>query len=160
VLPNEVKPGTSASSYFKPYNDWTYEIGLTPNRMDAMSHLGVARDVTAYLIHHDKKDYRVKSPFSNSFKVDNTTLPIAVEIENNNACQRYSGVSISNVQVKESPQWLQDRLRSIGQRPINNIEDITNFILHETGQPLHAFDADAIKGKKVLVKNLPEGTIF
>jgi phenylalanyl-tRNA synthetase beta chain len=160
VLPGDVKVGTSASSYFKPYNDWTYEIGLTPNRMDAMSHLGVARDVTAYLVHHDKKDYRVKSPFSNSFKVDNTSLPITVAIENNNACQRYSGVSISNVQVKESPQWLQDRLRSIGQRPINNIVDITNFILHETGQPLHAFDADTIKGKNVLVKNLPEGTIF
>ena len=160
VLPNEAKPGTLASSYFKPYTDWTFEIGLTPNRMDAMSHLGVARDVTAYLVHHDKKDYRVKSPFSNSFKVDNTNLPIAVEIQNDNACQRYSGVSISNVQVKESPQWLQDRLRSIGQRPINNIVDITNFILHETGQPLHAFDADAIKGKKVLVKNLPEGTLF
>lgn len=160
VLPNEVKPGTSASSYFKPYTDWTYEIGLTPNRMDAMSHLGVARDVTAYLVHHDKKDYRVKSPFSNSFKTDNTTQPIAVEIANNNACQRYSGVSITNVQVKESPQWLQDKLRSIGQRPINNIVDITNFILHETGQPLHAFNADAIKGKKVIVKNLPEGTPF
>lgn len=160
VLPNEVKPGTPAAAYFKPYTDWVYEIGLTPNRMDAMSHLGVARDVTAYLVHHDKKDYRVKSPFNNSFKTDNTTLPVAVEIVNANACQRYSGVSIANVQVKESPQWLQDRLRSIGLRPINNIVDITNFILHETGQPLHAFNAEAIKGRKVLVKNLPEGTPF
>lgn len=160
VLPAEVKVGTAAAAYFKPYTDWVFEIGLTPNRMDAMSHLGVARDVTAYLVHHDKKDYRVKSPFSNSFKTDNTTLPVAVEIENANACQRYSGVSITNVQVKESPQWLQDRLRSIGQRPINNIVDITNFILHETGQPLHAFNAEAIKGRKVLVKNLPEGTPF
>ncbi|AXY77454.1 phenylalanine--tRNA ligase subunit beta [Paraflavitalea soli] len=160
VLPAEVKVGTAAAAYFKPYTDWVFEIGLTPNRMDAMSHLGVARDVTAYLVHHDKKDYRVKSPFSNSFKTDNTTLPVAVEIENTNACQRYSGVSITNVQVKESPQWLQDRLRSIGQRPINNIVDITNFILHETGQPLHAFNAEAIKGRKVLVKNLPEGTPF
>lgn len=160
VLPAEVKVGTPAATYFKPYNDWIFEIGLTPNRMDAMSHLGVARDVTAYLVHHDKKDYRVKTPFSNNFKVDNTNLPIAVEIENANACQRYAGVSITNVQVKESPQWLQDKLRSIGQRPINNIVDITNFILHETGQPLHAFNADAIKGRKVLVKNLPEGTAF
>ena len=160
VLPPEVKPGTAAASYFKPYTDWTFEIGLTPNRMDAMSHLGVARDVTAYLVHHDKKDYRVKSPFSNSFKTDNTSLPVAVEIENTNACQRYSGVSITNVQVKESPQWLQDRLRSIGQRPINNIVDITNFILHETGQPLHAFNTEAVKGRKILVKNLPEGTPF
>jgi phenylalanyl-tRNA synthetase beta chain len=160
VLPAEVKPGTPAATYFKPYTDWVFEIGLTPNRMDAMSHLGVARDVTAYLVHHDKKDYRVKSPFNNSFKTDNTSLPIAVEIENANACQRYSGVTIANVQVKESPQWLQDKLRSIGLRPINNIVDITNFILHETGQPLHAFNADAIKGRKVLVKNLPEGTPF
>ena len=160
VLPAEVKVGTPAATYFKPYNDWIFEIGLTPNRMDAMSHLGVARDVTAYLVHHDKKDYRVKSPFNNSFKTDNTSLPIAVEIENANACQRYTGVSITNVQVKESPQWLQDKLRSIGLRPINNIVDITNFILHETGQPLHAFNADAIKGRKVLVKNLPEGTAF
>ncbi|MBO9566045.1 MAG: phenylalanine--tRNA ligase subunit beta [Niastella sp.] len=160
VLPAEVKVGTPAATYFKPYNDWIFEIGLTPNRMDAMSHLGVARDVTAYLVHHDKKDYRVKSPFNNSFKTDNTSLPIAVEIENANACQRYTGVSITNVQVKESPQWLQDKLRSIGLRSINNIVDITNFILHETGQPLHAFNADAIKGRKVLVKNLPEGTAF
>ena len=160
VLPAEVKVGTAAAAYFKPYTDWVFEIGLTPNRMDAMSHLGVARDVTAYLVHHDKKDYRVKSPFSNAFKTDNTSLPIAVEIENANACQRYSGVSITNVQVKESPQWLQDKLRAIGQRPINNIVDITNFILHETGQPLHAFNADAIKGRKVLVKNLPEGAPF
>ena len=160
VLPAEVKVGTPAATYFKPYNDWVFEIGLTPNRMDAMSHLGVARDVTAYLVHHDKKDYRVKTPFANNFKTDNTSAPIAVEIENANACQRYSGVSINNVQVKESPQWLQDRLRSIGLRPINNIVDITNFILHETGQPLHAFNAEAIKGKKVLVKNLPEGSPF
>lgn len=160
VLPAEVKVGTPAATYFKPYNDWIFEIGLTPNRMDAMSHLGVARDVTAYLVHHDKKDYRVKSPFNNSFKTDNTSLPVAVEIQNANACQRYTGVSITNVQVKESPQWLQDKLRSIGLRPINNIVDITNFILHETGQPLHAFNADAIKSRKVLVKNLPEGTAF
>lgn len=160
VLPAEVKVGTAAAAYFKPYTDWIFEIGLTPNRMDAMSHLGVAKDVTAYLVHHDKKDYRVKTPFSNNFKTDNTSLAIAVEIENTNACQRYSGISIINVQVKESPQWLQDKLRSIGQRPINNIVDITNFILHETGQPLHAFNADAIKGRKVLVKNLPEGSSF
>lgn len=160
VLPAEVKVGTPAAQYFKPYNDWIFEIGLTPNRMDAMSHLGVARDVTAYLVHHDKKDYRVKSPFANNFKTDNTNLPFTVTIENENACQRYSGVSITNVQVKESPQWLQDKLRSIGLRPINNIVDITNFILHETGQPLHAFNADAIKGRQLRIKNLPEGTAF
>ncbi|WP_276485295.1 phenylalanine--tRNA ligase subunit beta [Paraflavitalea pollutisoli] len=160
VLPAELKPGTPAANYFKPYNDWVFEIGLTPNRMDAMSHLGVARDVTAYLVHHDKKDYRVKTPFANNFRTDNTTLPFTVEIDNVNACQRYSGISLTNVQVKESPQWLQDRLRSIGLRTINNIVDITNFILHETGQPLHAFNADAVKGRKIVVRNLPEGTPF
>lgn len=160
VLPATAKTGTPAADYFKPYTDWIYEIGLTPNRMDAMSHLGVARDVCAYLTHHDKKDYRVKSPFANGFKPANQNLPIGVEIENVRACHRYSGVSISGITVKDSPVWLQQKLKAIGQRPINNIVDITNFILHETGQPLHAFDANAIKGKKVIVKNLPAGTSF
>ena len=160
VLPADVKVGMPAAEYFKPYTDWIYEIGLTPNRMDAMSHRGVARDVCAYLSFHDNKDLTLNALPTDAFKVNNTSLPIAVTIENTNACQRYSGVSVSNVSVKESPQWLQDKLRAIGQRPINNIVDITNFILHETGQPLHAFDADKIAGKKVLVKNLPEGTPF
>ncbi|MEO5593661.1 MAG: phenylalanine--tRNA ligase subunit beta [Chitinophagaceae bacterium] len=160
VLPANIKTGTPAATYFQPYTDWIYEIGLTPNRMDAMSHLGVARDVCAYLTHHDKKDSRVKAPYSNSFKPDNNSLPVTVSIENKNACQRYSGISISGVTVKESPSWLQHKLRAIGLRPINNIVDITNFILHETGQPLHAFDADNITGKKIIVKTLPEGTLF
>jgi phenylalanyl-tRNA synthetase beta chain len=160
VLPADVKVGTPAADYFKPYTDWIYEIGLTPNRMDAMSHRGVARDVCAYLSYHDNQNVTVKALPTDTFTVENRSLPIAVTIENTNACQRYSGVSIANVTVKESPQWLQDKLRAIGQRPINNIVDITNFILHETGQPLHAFDANAIAGKKVLVKNLPEGTPF
>lgn len=160
VLPNDVQVGMPASDYFNIYTDWIYEIGLTPNRMDAMSHRGVARDVCAYLSHHDGQEQKPKLPSTDAFKTDNNQLPISVVIENTDACQRYSGVSITNVTVKESPQWLQDKLRAIGQRPINNIVDITNFILHETGQPLHAFDADAIAGKKVLVKNLPEGTPF
>ncbi|OQP64822.1 phenylalanine--tRNA ligase subunit beta [Niastella vici] len=160
VLPADVKVGTPAAEYFKPYTDYIYEIGLTPNRMDAMSHRGVARDVCAYLSYHDNQDLKVKALPVGDFKTENTSVPITVTIENTNACQRYSGVSIANVTVKESPQWLQDKLRAIGQRPINNIVDITNFILHETGQPLHAFDADKITGKKVLVKNLPEGTPF
>ena len=160
VLPANIKAGTAAATYFQPYTDWVYEIGLTPNRMDAMSHLGVARDVCAYLTHHDKKDSRVKAPYNNSFKPDNNSVPIAVSIENKTACQRYSGVSISGITVKESPQWLQHKLRAIGLRPINNIVDITNFVLHETGQPLHAFDAAFITGKKVIVQNLPEGTPF
>lgn len=160
VLPAQTRPGTLAIDYFQQYTDWIYELGLTPNRMDAMSHLGVARDVCAYLVHHDKKDYKVSTPFTNGFKSDNNSLPISVSIENTNACQRYSGVSITNVTVTDSPEWLQQKIRSIGQRPINNIVDITNFILHETGQPLHAFDADQIKGKKIIVRNLPEGTLF
>ena len=110
-----------------------------------MSHLGVARDVCAYLIHHDKKDLKVKSPFNNSFKPGSGGTSIKVVIENKQACRRYSGVSIKNVKVESSPQWLQERLISIGQRPINNIVDITNFILHETGQPLHAFDMMRLK---------------
>ena len=160
VLPADAKVGTTAVEYFKPYEDWIYEIGLTPNRMDAMSHWGVARDVCAYLSHHDKKDIKPKLPTSNSFKADNTSLTIEVKVENEAACPRYSGVSIANVTIKESPKWLQQKLKAIGLRPINNIVDITNYIQHETGQPLHAFDADAITGKKVIVKNLPEGTTF
>jgi phenylalanyl-tRNA synthetase beta chain len=138
----------------------------------------VARDVCAYLNYHDKKDLsaspslklqRSKAgqsgiiptlPNGNSFKVDNTLLPIDVKVENAKACPRYSGVSLSNVTIKESPKWLQQRLKAIGLRPINNIVDITNFIQQETGQPLHAFDADQIGGKKIVVKNLPEGTKF
>jgi len=160
VLPADTKPGMPAADYFQPYTDWVYEIGLTPNRMDAMSHLGVARDVCTWLSHHDGKAYKVKTPYSAPFKTDNNSLPISVSVENAKACQRYSGISISGVKVQESPKWLQQKLRALGLRPINNIVDITNFVLHETGQPLHAFDAGAIKGNKVLVKNLPEGTVF
>ncbi len=160
VLPKDAKPGTSAAEFFKPYEDWIYEIGLTPNRMDAMSHWGVARDVCTYLSYHDKKGTRPKLPFSNGFKADSHSLTIEVSIENEVACPRYSGVSLTNLNIGESPKWLQQKLKSIGQRPINNIVDITNYIQHETGQPLHAFDADAITGRRIIVKNLPEGTKF
>ena len=160
VLPANIKPGTPAATYFQPYTDWIYEIGLTPNRMDAMSHLGVARDVCAYLTHHDKKDSKVKAPYNITFKPDNNSLPITVSIENQIACQRYSGVTISGVTIKQSPAWLQHRLKAIGIRPINNIVDITNYVLHETGQPLHAYDAAEITANKIIVKNLPEGTVF
>lgn len=157
VLPDEMLPGTPASDYFQPYSDWIYEIGLTPNRMDAMSHLGVARDVCAYLVHHHKKEYQVKNPLINDLKPDDDSLIFSVVIDNKIACQRYSGVSITNVTVGESPKWLQHKLRSIGQRPINNIVDITNFILHETGQPVHSYDADNVKGKKLLSKICRKG---
>lgn len=160
VLPSDVKTGMPAAEYFQPYDDIIYEIGLTPNRMDAMSHWGVARDVCAYLGYHDKKEIKPRLPNSNSFKIDNTSVTVEVKVENTKACPRYSGVSISNVTIKESPKWLQQKLKSIGLRPINNIVDITNFIQHETGQPLHAFDADRISGRKIVVKNLPEGTKF
>lgn len=160
VLPHDTAAGIPLAEFFKLTDDYIFEIGLTPNRSDAMSHLGVARDVCAYLSHHNKKETTVKSPFKNNFKPDNQGLQIEVVIENKDACQRYAGVSIEGVTIADSPDWLQQKLKSIGLRPINNIVDITNFILHETGQPLHAFDADAITGKKVIVKNLDEGTPF
>ncbi len=160
VLSKDAQVGTTAVDYFKPYEDWVYEIGLTPNRMDAMSHWGVARDVCAYLSHHDRKDIKPKLPNSNSFKPDNNSLAVRVRVENKKACPRYSGVSISHVAIKESPKWLQQKLKVIGLRPINNIVDITNFVQHETGQPLHAFDADAIAGRTIIVKNVPDGTPF
>ena len=160
ILPADTKPGTPAAEYFQLHEDFIFEIGLTPNRIDAMSHLGVAKDVCAYLSHHNKTEATVKSPFKNNFKVDHQGLQMEVVIENADACQRYAGVSIQGVTIAESPKWLQEKLKSIGLRPINNIVDITNFILHETGQPLHAFDADKIKGNKVIVKNLAAGTPF
>jgi phenylalanyl-tRNA synthetase beta chain len=160
VLPVNVKVGTGATDYFKPYEDYLFEIGLTPNHMDAMSHIGVARDVCAYLSHHENEEYRVKYLSTNQFKTGNNSLPITVSIENKNACQRYSGVSIAGIKIAASPKWMQDKLKAIGVRPINNIVDITNYVLHETGQPLHAFDADEIAGKKIIVKNVAEGTKF
>jgi phenylalanyl-tRNA synthetase beta chain len=160
VLPADARVGARAADFFQPYEDYIYEIGLTPNRMDAMSHWGVARDICAYLSYHDKKDIRPRLPHNNGFKADNQSLPIAVTVENEAACPRFSGVSITNLTIKESPKWLQQRLKAIGVRPISNIVDITNYIQHETGQPLHAYDADAVTGKKIIVKNLPEGTKF
>ena len=159
VLPGDTPTGIHAEEYFKPFSDTVYEIGLTPNRMDAMSHWGVARDVCAYLTHHDKKEIKPIYPTS-GFKVDKPSLHVKVTIEASEACRRYSGVCLESVRVSESPKWLKERLRSIGLRPINNIVDITNFIQHETGQPLHAFDYDAIKDQSIIVKNLPEGTPF
>jgi phenylalanyl-tRNA synthetase beta chain len=159
VLPQSAPIGAKAEEYFKPYSDIIYEIGLTPNRMDAMSHWGVARDVCAYLSHHDRRELKPVLP-ALQFKVDNHSLPIDVKVEATEACPRYSGVCLAGIEVKESPKWMQERLKAIGLRPINNIVDITNYIQHETGQPLHAFDYDAIAGRKVVVKTLPEGAPF
>lgn len=160
VLPQDVVVGQAAADYFKPYEDIIFEIGLTPNRMDAMSHLGVARDVCAYLSHHDKKRIEVKSPFKNSFTTEKKSNIIKIIIEDQLACQRYAGVVIEGVKVGESPEWLKYKLKSIGLKPINNIVDITNFILHETGQPLHAFDLSAIQGNAINIKSLSAGTSF
>ena len=160
VLPAETAVGLPAASLFETYEDQIFEIGLTPNRMDAMSHLGVAKDICAYLTHHDKEDVHVKHPFKNGFKADIPGKPIEVVIENSDACRRYAGISISGITVQESPVWLKNKLKTIGLNPINNIVDITNFILHETGQPLHAFDAHKIKGNTIIVKNVAEGTPF
>jgi len=154
VLTTNVANGTPAASFYKIESDYTLEIGLTPNRADAASHMGVARDIKA------AKKRELCLPSVDSFKPDNTQLTIPVTVELTEACPRYSAVTISGITVSESPDWLKNRLKSIGLSPINNIVDITNFVLHETGQPLHAFDADAITGEKVIVKTLPAGTKF
>ncbi|MGF6926006.1 phenylalanyl-tRNA synthetase beta chain [Chitinophaga sp. W2I13] len=161
VLDASLQPGTPASEVFKPAQDCIFEIGLTPNRMDAMSHIGVAKDVCAFLnnLEHTHK-YQVQLPEIKALPKADAPLAISVTIENTDACPRYSGISITGVQVAPSPEWLKARLTAIGVRPINNIVDITNFILHETGQPLHAFDAAAVKGNAIVVKNLPQGTPF
>lgn len=159
VLPGDAPVGTAAADYFKPFSDVIYEIGLTPNRMDAMSHWGVARDVCAYLSHHDGIDAKPVLP-KTDFAVDGASLSVSVSVQNTEACKRYSGVCITGIAVGQSPTWLQERLKSIGLRPINNVVDITNFIQHETGQPLHAFDYDAITSGQVVVATLPEGTPF
>ena len=160
VLPEDTPVGTPAADVFKPYTDWIYEIGLTPNRMDAMSHLGVARDVCAYLTHHERQTHTVRSPFQPALTIDDHSLSIRVTIENTKACRRYCGISLTGIRTGPSPLWMQQRLKAIGVRPISNVVDVTNYLLHETGQPLHAFDAARITGNEVIVRNLPEGTPF
>jgi phenylalanyl-tRNA synthetase beta chain len=160
VLPAETIPGTAVADLFRPYQDYIFEIGLTPNRMDAMSHLGVAKDVCAWLSHHHGATVKAKLPYPSDITADEPSTGITVTVENPTACKRYSGISINNITVTDSPKWLQEKLKAIGLKPINNIVDITNYILHETGQPLHAFDADKITGKQVIVKTLSAGTLF
>lgn len=160
VLPEETKVGMPASEYFGVYTDTIFEIGLTPNRMDAQSHLGVAKDVCAWLSHHLKITVQVVSPLWRPFVEDEAGTRIQVEVPEPSICKRYSGVLLSEIKVADSPKWLQHKLKAIGIRPINNIVDITNFILHATGQPLHAFDADKIKGQKIIVETVPAKTPF
>ena len=159
VLPNEVEVGTLASDYFKIENDTVFEIGLTPNRSDAMGHFGVARDLKTVL-NHNGSELEMCLPTLKHFKTDNNNLSISVEVENSELCPRYSGVSISGIKIAPSPEWLKNRLKSIGIESKNNIVDVTNFVLHETGQPLHAFDAKKITGNKIVVKTLSEKTKF
>lgn len=158
VLNGNAKVGTSAKDYFKVESEWAIEVDLTPNRIDAASHIGVARDLAAYL--KKSQDISLNRPSVDDFKVDNHNLEIQVEVKNTEACPRYSGVTISGVTVNESPAWLKQRLKTIGLSPINNIVDITNYVLHETGQPLHAFDAAEITGNKVVVRTMDSGTKF
>ncbi len=154
VLKTDLPNGTKAAEYFNIQSDYILEIGLTPNRIDAASHIGVARDIKAV------KKRAIRWPSVEAFKIDNNNLNISITIQDINACARYSGLTLSNVTVKESPEWLKNRLLSIGQTPINNIVDVTNFVCHELGQPLHAFDAAKIAGNSVIVKTLPAGTKF
>jgi phenylalanyl-tRNA synthetase beta chain len=156
VLDENALVGTAAKDYFKIESDWAIEVDLTPNRIDAASHIGVARDLTAYL--RKTQPIELKRPSVEGFKVDNHNLTIPVEVKTPEACPRYAGVTISGITVKESPKWLKQRLKTIGQSSINNVVDITNYVLHETGQPLHAFDAAAIKSGKVTVQTLLTGT--
>jgi len=160
VLPAETAIGTQAAKLFKVETDYVFEIGLTPNRADAASHFGVARDLKAALAHRKGKVVELTKPSVGAFNPANNERFIPVEVENKDACPRYVSVTISNVTVQPSPSWLQNRLRAIGVRPINNVVDITNYINHAFGQPLHAFDADKIAGNKVLVKTLPAKTKF
>lgn len=160
VLSSDAKPGTSAAGYFKIENDFVFEIGLTPNRIDSGSHFGVARDLAAYLNLNEGFHGKAVRVSVDGFKPDNDNKHYDVIIENTEDCPRYSGITISGVSIGESPDWLKNRLRSIGLNPINNVVDITNFVQHEIGQPLHAFDADMIDGKKVIIKNLPAGSKF
>lgn len=159
VLPEDAPVGQPAAEYYHLESDWVIEIDITANRSDALSHWGVARDLYAWL----KRNGHATSlhrPDCSEFTVDNNDLPIEVEIENTEACKRYACVSITGCEVKESPEWLQDKLKVIGLRPINNIVDITNYVMMAYGQPMHCFDADMVKGHKIVVRTQPEGTKF
>ena len=159
VLPADAVVGTLAKDYYGIKSDYLLEVDITPNRVDAASHYGVARDLAAFFALKNPA-IQLTKPSVDAFKVQNTNLTIPVTVENTEACPRYSAVTISGVKVTESPEWLKNALLVIGLRPINNIVDITNYVLHELGQPLHAFDADKIAGSEVRVKCMPEGTPF
>lgn len=159
VLESDTQAGTLASDYFNIELDTVFEIGLTPNRSDAMGHLGVALDLKAGLAAQGQSLELIK-PSIEAFNVANTNLSLQVEVEDQDACPRYAGLTLTGLDVKESPEWLSTKLKALGLTPVNNVVDVTNYVLHETGNPLHAFDADKIKGNKVVVKKLPKDTKF
>jgi phenylalanyl-tRNA synthetase beta chain len=160
VLDDNAQPGTPAADYFKVENDSIFEIGLTPNRSDAISHFGVARDLYAALKVNNIPCSPIIYPKAEDFIPTAKMSVVDIFLEDKNACPRYTGLTIQNAEVGESPDWLKNRLRSIGVRPINNVVDVAQYIMFEIGQPLHAFDADKIIGNKVIIKTLPEGTPF
>ena len=159
VLPHDAPVGQPAADYYHVQSDYVLEVDITPNRADACSHYGVARDLYAYLVQQGRQT-TLHRPSVDAFMVENHDLDIPVRVVNTEACPRYSGVTVSGVTVKESPEWLQERLRVIGLRPINNVVDVTNYIVHAFGHPLHCFDADRIKGHEVVVRTMPTGTPF
>ena len=159
VLPEDAVVGTPAAEYYHLESDWVIDIDITANRADALSHYGVARDLYAWLAQRGYET-TLHRPDCDRFEVDNESLPIDVEIENTAACKRYACLSVTDCDVKESPKWLQDKLVTVGLRPINNIVDITNYIMMAYGQPMHCFDADMVTGHKIVVRTQPEGTKF
>ena len=159
VLPDDAVVGTPAAEYYHLDSDWLIEIDITANRADALSHWGVARDLYAWLVQNGYQT-SLHRPSVDGFAIDNNDLPIDVVIENSEACRRYACVSITDCEVKESPEWLKEKLNVVGLRPINNIVDITNYVMMAYGQPLHTFDADMVKGHKIVVRTMPEGTPF
>ena len=159
ILEAALEIGTALADHYNFEDDLVYEIGLTPNRSDAMSHYGVARDLMAGLSQHGINT-KLISPSVSGFHIDNRGLKIDINVDDKIKAPRYCGLTISNIVVKDSPQWLQNRLKSIGLSPINNIVDTTNYVLHDLGQPLHAFDADKITGKKINIKTVKSGTKF
>jgi len=161
VLPDTAPVGLPAAEYFNIEQDTIFEIGLTPNRSDATSHIGVARDLAAAINFRNKKSVcALQLPSVEQFKIDNTNRLVPVRVEDQEACPRYSGLTVTGLQIEDSPDWLKNRLLAIGVRPINNVVDITNYVLFETGQPLHAFDLDYVEGDEIVVKKMPQNTNF
>lgn len=160
VLPADTPIGTTAADFYQLKSDWIYDIGLTPNRSDATSHIGVARDLAAYYTYYSGRRVAVAMPMSQPLPIVSSKQQVSVTIDHIEGCPRFSGISLTNIEVRPAPQWMQDRLIAIGVRPINNIVDITNFVLNEYGQPLHAYDISKIQNQGIVVRTMPEGSMF